>query len=310
MDGGPRKGCIDYIITPVTGCFFFFNFIFFVTGITILAVCAVAYSLPETADAYNGLDEPGSNNDFSISGFREKAVISLMVGGGIVMLVGFLGCFGVSIGNSVLIYMYGMLLAIMVMLQLASLVFIYENKDEMIKSLQGKLTKMVKEYQAYNNTDDAAMNLIQQFSKCCGVRSGRDYTKSAWFNRTRLPNQRVPLSCCQLRYGPNGTTIPVNPRCQFGLISRNNPFTDQGCNAAIKRNIFSSGVTAVGLMMGVTLVQLLAICGAAIIERHYLDQDLAHKASRRDITSVVKNDVEDQIKKEHKASYTPIYSVM
>jgi len=144
----------------------FFNFLAFISGLALL-VAGVVFLV--SSDALAGFFKVLTDNGITISGVDIKAVLYIaIIVGGILMLLGFLGCCGALCENSCLLSTFAVIMVIMLCVQVAGAVVALVYKD---KAQEIITTPMQKSYdQASTNIDLCnSWPNIQKTFKCCGV---------------------------------------------------------------------------------------------------------------------------------------------
>merc|ERR1740128_739842 len=256
------SGCVKYTM-------FFFNFLFWLSGLLLLGI-----------GVYAALDKWSSGEAFKLKTIFDVMFnigFLLMIIGGIVFLVSFAGCIGALRENMCLLRFYSLCLLIFFLAEmtLLALSFIYPNKlTEFLETeLSDKLIQSYRDDLDFQNLID----LVQQDFECCGISSEgyKDWSKNEYFNCTIRKEDNpsvercgVPYSCCHAQ--PDGSL--VNLMCGFEVQSLKDTsdvlmkINIRGCIPTIQTLIENNLYTVGGVAIGIALSQLLVIWLARTLE--------------------------------------------
>lgn len=154
-----------------------FNFIFWVSGIAILAIGiwmeVELYKYMEMSTEFSG-----------------TAPYVLIGTGSLIIFIGTLACCCTVKGQPVLLYVYGAFLAIVFVLELGAGVSIFAYRTKLTEGFDKGLTTAMKNYNNASSTQVSSdLDLIQRTLHCCG-----NHQASDWLSLPhRLP---IPSSCC------------------------------------------------------------------------------------------------------------------
>jgi len=261
-----RRSRIPSGFTYISGCvkytMFFFNFLFWLSGLLLLGI-----------GVYAALDKWSSGEAFKLQTIFDVMFnigFLLMIIGGIVFLVSFAGCIGALRENMCLLRFYSLCLLIFFLAEmtLLALSFIYPNKlTEFLETeLSEKLIQSYRDDLDFQNLID----LVQQDFECCGISSEgyRDWSKNEYFNCTERKEDNpsvercgVPYSCCHAQ--PDGSL--VNLMCGFEVQALKDTsdvlmkINIRGCIPTIQTMIENNLYTVGGVAIGIALSQLLVI---------------------------------------------------
>lgn len=244
-----------YISTCVKYTMFFFNFLFWMCGLLLMAIGVYA-----TLDKYSNGEVLNLKTIYDVMfnlGFL------LIIIGGIVCLVSFAGCIGSLRENLCLLKFYSFCLLIFFLAEmtLMALAFIYPHKlTEFLETeLSEKLIASYRDDIDFQNLID----LVQQDFECCGISSKgyKDWSKNEYFNCTTekinpgVERCGVPYSCC--RTSPSDTL--VNFMCGYQVQDLDaidevmRRIYIEGCIPAIQsmieRNLYPVGGAAIGIAL-------------------------------------------------------------
>ncbi|XP_054640753.1 tetraspanin-2a [Dunckerocampus dactyliophorus] len=148
VHGGMK--CVKYLL-------FVFNFIFWLSGLLVLAVGLWLRFDSETVELLTGDDAPDT---FFI------AVYILLGTGGLMMLVGFFGCFGAVRESQCLLASFFACLLIVFAAEIAAGVFGFINKQQIVEEVQKFYSSSIGDVSNPNATAIALM--YHKTLNCCG----------------------------------------------------------------------------------------------------------------------------------------------
>ncbi|XP_051985900.1 CD81 antigen-like [Xyrauchen texanus] len=150
VQGGMK--CVKYLL-------FVFNFIFWLSGSLVLAVGLWLRFDPDTTSLLGENDAP---ENFFI-------VVYILIGaGGVMMLVGFLGCFGAVRESQCLLGSFFACLLVIFGAEIAAGVFGFWNKDKIIKDVQNYYESIME-----NENTTIVTSVYHNVLECCGTESTR-----------------------------------------------------------------------------------------------------------------------------------------
>jgi len=215
-----------------------FNFVFWLTGIAILAV-----GIWMVVELYKYME---LSTEFSAT-----APYVLIGTGALIILVGSLACCCTVKGQPVLLYIYGAFLMVIFLLEISAGVSIYAYREKLLDGFGKGLNQSLTNY----NTDKekaSDFDLVQSTLHCCG---NQNYTD--WYTS----HQKVPQSCCKQE--------GCEPQKKEDIYT-------QGCfNKVVEflnGNIGLVGGSAVGVAFFPLLGEILACCLAKNINKAKYEQ--------------------------------------
>lgn len=212
---------------------FLCNFVIFVTGSVIFGF-GVAAQL-KVSEMGGFLDE----NYFHSS-------IILMVAGGVIMLVTFFGCCGVCTESPCLLYTYGTLLALILLLEIGAVITAILLKDDAERVVTDGFRNQIQNYNVDNATTKA-WDEIQTGLQCCGIDNFED-----WKAVSSVPNGNVPDSCCVQEINGCGVGVIGSPESQSRINT-------EGCLVKVREFLADNLAIVGGVAGGVVVLQLLGI---------------------------------------------------
>ncbi|XP_072237812.1 tetraspanin-2a isoform X2 [Leuresthes tenuis] len=148
-----RMKCVKYLL-------FAFNFIFWLSGLLVLAVGLWLRFDPDTVELLTGDDAPDT---FFI------AVYILLGAGGLMMVVGFFGCFGAMRESQCLLASFFACLLIIFGAEITAGVFGFMNKKQIAEDIQKFYTSSIAEDSDSNRT--AIALIYHKTLNCCEISS-------------------------------------------------------------------------------------------------------------------------------------------
>ncbi|XP_034725556.1 tetraspanin-2a [Etheostoma cragini] len=149
VQGGMK--CVKYLL-------FGFNFIFWLSGLLVLAVGLWLRFDPETVELLTG---DGAPDTFFI------AVYILLGAGGLMMIVGFFGCFGAVRESQCLLASFFACLLIVFGAEVAAGVFGFINKEQIVEEVQKFYSSSIADLSNPNGT--AVASIYHKTLNCCGA---------------------------------------------------------------------------------------------------------------------------------------------
>ncbi|KAI3389220.1 hypothetical protein SNEBB_002290 [Seison nebaliae] len=194
---------------------FIFNFLLFICG---AVVCGLG--IWARVDSKSFLDQITKFlktikiSDVIHIDYLKSAALLLIIAGAILLLLGFLGCWGAYRESICLLSIYCTLIGLILLAELVGAILLFVMKSKVENVLK---TEMKKQFNKQSTEIKEAFNAIQTELKCCGVDGSTDY------------GQDVPQSC----YPTNNTITPYTEGCWKAIENK------------IKSNANSVGIAAI-----------------------------------------------------------------
>jgi len=157
---------------------FFFNFLAFLAGLGILIACVVVYTNnsieKELLENLPKIEIPASYQSM------RNVWIAGMIIGGIILLLGFLGCCGAATESQTLLIIFGLCMIALVVAQLVVGGLIFTKRNEIKSDLSSDLNKTANH--AENKTDEICTAFL-------------DWAKDAKFNCCGIENPHLDTTC-------------------------------------------------------------------------------------------------------------------
>ncbi|CAK8673587.1 CD63 antigen-like [Clavelina lepadiformis] len=192
------------------------------------------------------------------------APILVICVGVLIFFVAFFGCCGAYKENYCMITTYAIIMAILLILEIAAIVTAYVLRGKINTLLEKSFTKSIVDYQPQNAK--LYDNLQTEFH-CCGSYNATSWNLSKKFQDlastevgkakiTNPANFYVPDSCC----------LPNDKFKNCGLYS-NRTIYEQGCLPSIEASFKKNIVAVAGVTIAVLVIQLIGIVFACCLMR-------------------------------------------
>lgn len=231
---------MDCGTTTIKYLLFFFNFLFFVSGIIILTIGAVVKANEPSYASLTGKDV------FGVS-------ILLIVVGVFVVIITFFGCCGAIRESRCMLLTFAGLLSLIFVMEFAAGIAAFVYRDDLVNESEKELRQSMKNYNTTaETTATKEWDSMQKTLKCCGAHNYTD-----WSTDNIFTNGSVPISCC----------IEVKSGCGDSKATQPNPegIYQQGCVDKIVHEISSQALIIGGIGIGIAFIQILGIIFACCL---------------------------------------------
>ncbi|CAF0754758.1 unnamed protein product [Adineta steineri] len=214
------------------GVLLFFNVLFVIVGLALIGLGIYIKVDDNFASILSKLADESTTFQGQSLGF----LAFVMIGSGVfTLLIALFGCMGALWNNRCLLYMYALILALLMILELVGFImaFVYKSKlkDVYTDSLSTALTDAITK----NQTDVlSSFRDLENSMKCCGVHNVSDYNDY--------------------------------PQSQLSQQCKDHP-DSQGCSAAIIGFLNKHLPIIGGSLGGVLLLELLGLIGAIVLAK-------------------------------------------
>jgi len=250
---------------------FFFNFMFWLAGLALLAVGLWAHLEREQF----------SVGDFkSMFDFLSDVSIFFMITGCLIFLIGFCGCLGALRENTCLIKFYYYTIVIIFFAQVGGAIYIFlkssEFKDKFVSTLKKELVPLYTE----RSDKKTIVDWIQEQFRCCGMAEEgyKDWNNNMYYNCT--PENKSPLACavphsCCIKQDTIVRDVP-NILCGAGALQSKRGSTRNintlGCVTAVLLEVEANMPLVGGIVLGLALPQILGIVFSRTLDTQIADQ--------------------------------------
>jgi len=230
---------------------FCFNLLFWISGIVIIAVGAVAQAQFMQYDSF--LEDK----------FFSPPVLLIVVGC-FITLIAFFGCCGAIKENHCMTMTFAVLLAIILILELSAGIAAYVLRGDLNTYVNNGMKTQLDDYNETNTQLAVTHNWdqIQQELSCCGVNSPSDWINATTWVATNHTNKDVPDSCCR-----NHTAAVARQGCGIGNLGVTNVTFTQGCYPLLKNEIEGNILAVGGVGIGLAFLQLIGVIFACCLAR-------------------------------------------
>jgi len=242
-------GCLEGILKAIL---IVTNVVVLLAGIVLLVVGGIFFT--KTFDFYPNLEDYSTNVN--------AVLIPMLVLGGLLLLVGLIGCLGACTGKTGLLNFYFIVVMVVVILEVALIGLAVWKKDEVKNEALGFAKDLCEEYKANATTvmtdaNKLAVNLVQRTAKCCGYETGPSY----WNDATKIVtgDSLVPPGCCA---GWDGEDISqVFLQCNTTYPDEQAQYQN-GCVEEVGSIMETFGIVIIASVVAVIVFELVCLCAA------------------------------------------------
>ncbi|XP_047631883.1 tetraspanin-18 isoform X1 [Phacochoerus africanus] len=228
---GDCLSCMKYLM-------FVFNFFIFLGGACLLGVGIWVMVDP------TGFREIVAANPLLITG-----AYILLAMGGLLFLLGFLGCCGAVRENKCLLLFFFLFILIIFLAELSAAILAFIFRENLTREFFTK--ELTKHYQGNNDTDvfSATWNSVMITFGCCGVNGPEDFKFASVFRLLTLDSDEVPEACCRREPQSRDGVLLSREEC---LLGRELFLNKQGCYTVIlnafETYVYLAGALAIGVL--------------------------------------------------------------
>ncbi|ODM95263.1 CD63 antigen [Orchesella cincta] len=218
---------------------FLFNFVFVVGGVLLITFGVMALT------GYQDFQQE-YEHVVKVDSFKAPPIILIVVGGA-VFLIAFMGCCGVLRENNCMMMTYAVFLTIILLVQVGIAVAAALYEDEFKEVLQKGMSKSIEKYSTADEVKKT-WDAMQSNLHCCGSDSYNDWSKTG----------HVPESCC----------LKQAPGCSDGVLGSpdkaETTIYTEGCvnkilsDVKIKYVVYTAAVIAGVELLGIVFACCLA----------------------------------------------------
>ncbi|XP_077994583.1 tetraspanin-18-like [Glandiceps talaboti] len=230
--------CMKYLLLVL-------NFVFWVCGVAMVGIGI--WILVDYSSFTKVLDNPLINS-----------AVYLLIGiGGVITIIAFLGCCGAMKESKILLALYGLILLVMFIAEIAvaGMIFYFGYSD-----VEERFLKAANETFVKYGTEQAiaeSWDSIQHLGECCGIKSPDDYQYTQWSETGKT----FPDSCCAVKDLKSGV-YKDQTKCHAKVDGF---FYKTGCLNKLKAFVQDNVVIAAGVAIGVAVLQLIGIIGGCML---------------------------------------------
>ncbi|XP_072551339.1 tetraspanin-18B [Salminus brasiliensis] len=186
-------------------------------------------------------------------------VYIILAMGGMLFLLGFLGCCGALRENKCLLLFFFIFILMIFLAELATAILAFIFREQLTKESFTK--ELRKHYQGYNSSDvlTTTWNAIMRTFDCCGVNSPEDFEESLF--RVLHTSEVVPEACCRKNSHLGDVSLSNKDECLSGnMLYRNN----KGCYSSVvdyfEMYIYVAGALAIVVLTIELFAMIFAMC--------------------------------------------------
>lgn len=263
---GPRKGSVDYCSKFfLRSVLYVFNFVFWCSGGVFLGV-----GLYILLNNHNFISLLGSTM-FPLTTYLLLAI------GGLVILIGCLGCIGACQENKCCLFTYSLFLLLIFLLEAVTGVLAYMYDGVIREELTRNLNQTMMENYNYDSTITRAIDDMQNEFKCCGSESFEDWGHCKWFKGNTTGGRKTPDSCCK---SPGEFCAQRDHPSNIDYI---------GCSRRLEQFVKESVILIGGIALGLCGIQLFGIIFSCCLIRKIKEAKYIPREKRSSKKQLIKN---------------------
>lgn len=226
--------CCDSLLNKLL-CIF--NFFFLLTGIALISMGV--YVHVEMKNYLNYLDDTYLN-----------ASILFIVLGAAILILGFFGCCGACTESACMMFTFGSLLSIVVIIEIGCAITIYLFRTEAHTIIAGKMTEGLINYdngEEFKGVTDT-WNAVQSDFVCCGVSNYTNWAETPYGQKTH----GAPDSCCK----------HSEPDCGLGIFNGSKTIEEinqDGCFSKLEQFVVDNVAIVLGVGAGIAVLQIIGV---------------------------------------------------
>ncbi|XP_037328220.2 tetraspanin 34a [Pungitius pungitius] len=231
---------------------FVFNGSIFLAGVCILAV---GVWVKVDSGSLLGLLETVDGAPPGLSQLANVAYL-LMAVGGVLLLIGFLGCCGAVRESRCMLLTFFSIMLIIFLVEVAGAVVLLVFKDvaeQILDHLEEDVQKSIKEEYGRNNSFTSLWDATMEEFKCCGYKSYRDFNGSAFHNDHG--RDLFPTACCN-------ETVPAcdTDKAHGSMID--------GCFTKLLQLIKENAVVISAVALGIAALEIAAMVVSMVLYKN------------------------------------------
>jgi hypothetical protein len=279
MASGHGHGSMSLSMKFIRLLIVLFNLAFIVVGILLLAIGFYVVKDPKLQQL-RPLLNPDLTSAYSQSlSYIEIFAIVIIVIGGVLLVIGFLGCCGAIKGFRFLHVVYALVIGAIIIAEIAIIILFvaYQNRfrSEIVNELRASIATYYVGVPTDNTTIVNPVSLSWDFAQfnlqCCGAISKNDFSSATNWNRADPyqpgVNLTIPFTCCPLGAAQNWTTLPTNFTAADICATQNINAYAPGCYdrlldviAAYKNNFIIGGAVVGSVELLAFVFAILLFC--------------------------------------------------
>lgn len=261
-----RKQSVDYCSKFfLRSVLYVFNFVFWCSGAVFLGV-----GLYILLNNHNFISLLGSTM-FPLTTYLLIAI------GGLVILIGCLGCFGACAENKCCLFTFALFLLLIFLLEAITGVLAYMYNGAIREELTRNLNQTMMDNYKFDSTISSAIDDMQIEFKCCGAESFEDWKYCRWFKSNGTGGRKTPDSCCK------------SPSDLCALRDHPSNIDYIGCSRRLEQFVKESTILIGGIALGLCGIQLFGIIFSCCLMRKIKEDKYIPKENRASKRKLIKN---------------------
>ncbi|KAM4880897.1 CD63 antigen isoform 2-T3 [Sylvia borin] len=228
VEGGMK--CVKFLV-------FFFNFIFWLCGVALIAIGVLALVALAKAPV-----APVSG-----WGWSPGAVVVLGV---FIFFISFFGCCGAWRESYCMVTTFAVLLSLIFLVEIAAAITGYVFRHKVPELVEEGLWEAMRRYEQEPSLA-AALDTFQQRFECCGVHNYTDWARVGHFGA----NDTVPRSCC--RVSTDTCNLRPTPQTVY----------EKGCLPSLQGWVRRNFLLLAAVALGVALFEVLGVVFSCCLMR-------------------------------------------
>lgn len=235
----------------ITGCgpltikylVFFFNLIFFLSGLILIAVGGVAQGFFHQYIQF-------------FDGQYETPAIGIIILGAIILVVSFFGCCGAKKENVLMLRVFICLMVVILMCEVAAAITVAVLRPDIENLIKKNLNETMGQYGEPKELATLTWDDMQHNHECCGVAGYADWQNTPYGSQPNVTG--VPDSCCIVRTDGCGHNIFKSEVEDKNSTVPPNIFSE-GCYEALHDAAMSNIGAIAGGIAGLAFFQIVGI---------------------------------------------------
>lgn len=196
----------------------------------------------------------------------------LMAVGGVMFIMGFLGCCGAFQESQCMLATFFALVLVLFAGQIAAGIWLRTNENDFTRLAKESLAKSIQHDYGSNELKTKAFDVIQSELKCCGSDGPTDWAESRYNGADRrsameigvagsLGAYEVPPSCCVIK---DETTCDSSRQVALGGVIPGAIHTE-GCAKKMLQIIHDHSYEVLGVLAAIVLIEVLAMIFSMVL---------------------------------------------
>ncbi|KAG7233001.1 hypothetical protein INR49_006447 [Caranx melampygus] len=182
---------------------------------------------------------------------------SLLLIGGVVLMVSVIGCVGTDREHRFLLLVYMGFLIVLVLGQLFVMLLLLINRNKVEQSLEAEVDQIISGFLG-SSSEDQLLENVQHYGRCCGRTGPSDWLKNSYLQSVNLSRPDVLPCSCFTRFRRSFNSSFCSELNDLPLpLGRGNSSYQQGCSEVLSMWLQENVLTIVSMDIGMILIQML-----------------------------------------------------